>query len=159
MTPERIPIRVGATESVVWVGSGLLDDAASRLESPSGRYVLVSSAGSRATADRIRNALSGKLLADAEIDDDESAKTLEAVAAVAGRALEAGVRRDDAVVAVGGGVVTDVAGFAAAIVLRGIAWNAVPTTVAGMADAAIGGKTGVDHRLGKNLLGDRKSVV
>ncbi|HEY6065899.1 MAG TPA: 3-dehydroquinate synthase family protein, partial [Thermoanaerobaculia bacterium] len=64
-----------------------------------------------------------------------------------------GVRRDDAFVAVGGGVVTDVVGFASAIVLRGVAWNAVPTTIAGMADAAIGGKTGVDHPLGKNLLG------
>lgn len=153
MTPERIPIRVGAAESVVWVGSGLLDDAASRLVSPSGRYVLVSSAGSRATADRVRGALSGSLLADVEIDDAESDKTLGAVGAIADRALEQGVRRDDAVVAVGGGVVTDVAGFAAAIVLRGIVWNAIPTTVAGMADAAIGGKTGVDHRLGKNLIG------
>ncbi len=153
MTPERIPIRVGAAESVVWVGSGLLDEAASRLESPSGRYVLVSSAGPGATADRIRSALSGRLLADVAIDDDERAKTVEAAAAITGRMLEAGVRRDDAVVAVGGGVVTDVAGFAAAIVLRGVAWNAVPTTVAGMADAAIGGKTGVDHALGKNLIG------
>ncbi|HZI66122.1 MAG TPA: 3-dehydroquinate synthase family protein [Thermoanaerobaculia bacterium] len=153
MTPERIPIRVGATESVVWVGSGLLDDAAERLESPSGRYVLVSSAGSRAAADRVRGSLSGKLLADVEIDDAESAKTLAAAGAIADRALEGGIRRDDAFVAVGGGVVTDVAGFAAAIVLRGVAWNAVPTTVAGMADAAIGGKTGVDHRLGKNLIG------
>ncbi|MDQ5858553.1 MAG: 3-dehydroquinate synthase, partial [Acidobacteriota bacterium] len=153
MTAERIPIRVGATESVVWVGSGLLDDAASRLVSPSGRYVLVSSAGSRATADRVRGALSGSLLADVEIDDAESAKTLGAVGAIADCALEQGVRRDDAFVAVGGGVVTDVAGFAAAIVLRGVAWNAIPTTVAGMADAAIGGKTGVDHRLGKNLIG------
>ena len=151
--PERIPIRVGATESVVWVGCGLLDQAAARLVSPSGRYVLVSSAGSRTTADRIRDALSASLLADVEIADAESAKTLDSAGAIAGRALEAGVRRDDAFVAVGGGVVTDVAGFAAAIVLRGVAWNAVPTTVAGMADAAIGGKTGVDHPLGKNLLG------
>ena len=153
MTPERIPVRSGATESVVWVGSGLLDDAAARLVSPSGRFVLVSSEGSRAPADRIRHALSGSLLADVEIEDDESAKTLDASGAIADRALAAGVRRDDALVAVGGGVVTDVAGFAAAIVLRGIAWNAVPTTVAGMADAAIGGKTGVDHALGKNLIG------
>ena len=119
MTPERIPIRVGATESVVWVGSGLLDDAAERLESPSGRYVLVSSAGSRAAADRVRGSLSGKLLADVEIDDAESAKTLAAAGAIVDGALGQGIRRDDAFVAVGGGVVTDVAGFAAAIVLRG----------------------------------------
>ena len=59
------------------------------------------------------------------------------------------MRRDDAFVAVGGGVVSDMAGFAAAILLRGVAWNAVPTTTGAMADAAIGGKTGVDHRGGK----------
>ena len=153
MIPERIPVLSGASESLVWVGSGLLDDAAARLVSPSGRFVLVSSEGSRATADRIRRALAGSLLADLEIADDEASKTLESAGAIAGRALEAGVRRDDAFVAVGGGVVTDVAGFAAAIVLRGVPWNAVPTTIAGMADAAIGGKTGVDHALGKNLIG------
>ena len=146
--PERIPIRDGATESVVWFGRGLLDEAAARLESPSGRYVLVSSAGSRATADRIRNALSGRILADVEIADDETAKTLEATAAIAGRALESGVRRDDAVVAVGGGVVTDIAGFAAAIVLRGSRGTPCRRRW-GMADAAIGLKTGVDIRCEK----------
>jgi 3-dehydroquinate synthase len=93
------------------------------------------------------------VILDLEIDDSEEAKTLEVVGSIADRALRAGIRRDDAFVAIGGGVVTDVVGFAAAILLRGVAWNAVPTTVAGMADAAIGGKTGVDHRLGKNLLG------
>jgi 3-dehydroquinate synthase len=153
VTPERIPVRSGAAESVVWVGSGLLEAAATHLESPSGRFLLVSAKGSRAAADRIRAALSGSLLADVVFDDVESARSLPAAGAIAGHALAAGVRRDDALVAVGGGVVTDVAGFAAAIVLRGIAWNAVPTTVAGMADAAIGGKTGVDHALGKNLIG------
>ena len=55
--------------------------------------------------------------------------------------------------AVGGGVVSDIVGFAAAIVLRGVAWNAVPTTTGSMTDAAIGGKTGVDTAAGKNLLG------
>jgi 3-dehydroquinate synthase len=50
-------------------------------------------------------------------------------------------------------VTSDVAGFAAALLLRGVAWNAIPTTTAAMADAAIGGKTGVDHAQGKNLLG------
>ncbi len=90
---------------------------------------------------------------DIEIDDRESEKTLAAVSRIADAALAAGVRRDDALVAVGGGVVSDVAGFAAAILLRGIAWSAVPTTTGAMADAAIGGKTGVDHAAGKNLLG------
>ena len=140
-------------KSVVWIGPGLLADAGPHLVSRSGRFVLVSSAGSRKPALEVERALSGRILARLEIDDREEAKTLATVSSIADAALSAGVRRDDAVVAVGGGVVCDVAGFAAAILLRGIAWNAVPTTTGAMCDAAIGGKTGVDHSTGKNLLG------
>jgi 3-dehydroquinate synthase len=61
--------------------------------------------------------------------------------------------RSDAIVAVGGGVVTDLAGFAASIYHRGMEWFAVPTSLLGMIDATIGGKTGVNHELGKNLIG------
>ena len=153
MTPERITIGSGETESVVWLGQGLLGQAGSRLISPSGRFLLVSSKAAGEPVGALRAALSGRLLLDLEVEDSEETKTLDSVRAIADRALAAGVRRDDAFVAAGGGVVTDLVGFAAAILLRGVAWNAVPTTVAGMADAAIGGKTGVDHPLGKNLLG------
>jgi 3-dehydroquinate synthase len=147
------PRRIRAGETDVWIGGGLLERAGELLVSPSGRFVLVSSAGPRATADRLRERLAGRILADVAIDDREEAKTLDAAGRIADAALAAGVRRDDALVAVGGGVVSDVAGFAAAILLRGIAWNAVATTTGAMADAAIGGKTGVDTRHGKNLLG------
>jgi 3-dehydroquinate synthase len=151
--PRRIAVGSGDAASVVWIGAGLLSGAARYLVSPSGRFLLVSSEGARGPADRIRRVLAGRILADLEIDDREEAKNLDAVSRIADAALAAGVRRDDALVAVGGGVVSDVAGFAAAILLRGIAWNAVPTTTGAMADAAIGGKTGVDHAAGKNLLG------
>ncbi len=153
MTAERIAIGAGDTESVVWLGQGLLEEAGSRMVSPSGRFLLVSAGAAQEPVSALRSALAGRLLLDLELEDSEESKTLESVRGIADRALEAGVRRDDAFVAAGGGVVTDVVGFAAAIVLRGVTWNAVPTTVAGMADAAIGGKTGVDHALGKNLLG------
>ena len=137
----------------MWIGPGLLNVCASRLVSASGRFLLITSAGPRAAAERVRAALAGRLLIDVEIDDREERKTLDTVSRIADAALSAGVRRDDALVAVGGGVVSDVAGFAAAILLRGIPWNVVPTTTGAMADAALGGKTGVDHREGKNLLG------
>jgi 3-dehydroquinate synthase len=153
VTPARITIGSGETESVVWLGRSLLGEAGSRLVSPSGRFLLVASKAAREPVASLRATLSNRLILDLEIEDSEESKTLESVRAIADRALEAGVRRDDAFVAAGGGVVTDMVGFAAAILLRGVAWNAVPTTVAGMADAAIGGKTGVDHPLGKNLLG------
>ncbi len=63
------------------------------------------------------------------------------------------LRREEPVIAVGGGAVLDVVGFAAATVRRGLPWIAVPTTVAGMADASVGGKVAINHPRGKNLLG------
>lgn len=154
MTPRRrLTIRGGRVASVITIGRGVVSEAAGLLQSASGRFLLVSPPGARAVAERLREVLSGRLLGDLSLDDREEAKTLETVARIADAALAAGIRRDDAMVAVGGGVTSDVAGFAASILMRGIAWNAVPTTTAAMADAAIGGKTGVDHPRGKNLLG------
>ena len=63
------------------------------------------------------------------------------------------IGRDGTIVALGGGCTTDVAGFAAATYMRGVAWVAVPTTLVGQVDAAIGGKTAVDLPGGKNLVG------
>lgn len=83
----------------------------------------------------------------------ESHKTLHSVEGIY-RALSAnGVERDSAVIAVGGGVVGDVAGFAAATYLRGVPFVQVPTSLLAMADSSIGGKTGVDTDFGKNLVG------
>jgi shikimate kinase / 3-dehydroquinate synthase len=67
--------------------------------------------------------------------------------------LEAGVERSSTVLALGGGIVTDLAGFASATFLRGVKWVAIPTTLLGMADASLGGKTGADLPQGKNLIG------
>ncbi|MBU0508133.1 3-dehydroquinate synthase [bacterium] len=80
-------------------------------------------------------------------------KTLSQVSGILDTLAEERFARDDLVVGFGGGVVTDIAGFAAAIYRRGMPWIAVPTTLMGMVDAAIGGKTGMDHPLGKNLIG------
>jgi 3-dehydroquinate synthase len=154
--PESILLAAEAEplpSTQIWIGPGALDRADRLLRSPSGRFVLVSPPAAEAAASRVRRALAGRLIADIRLDDREASKNLAAVGAIADRALEAGLRRDDALVAVGGGVTSDVAGFAAAVLLRGVAWNAVPTTTGAMADAAIGGKTGVDHSAGKNLIG------
>lgn len=151
--PERIAVGAGSAASTAWVGSGLLRDAARYLVSQSGRFLLFSAASAHAAAEPVRRALGPRVLLDLEIEDSEASKTLDTVARIADAALAAGLRRDDALVAIGGGVTTDAVGFAAAILLRGVAWNAVPTTTAGMADAAIGGKTGVNHPRGKNLIG------
>lgn len=83
----------------------------------------------------------------------EASKSLASVGRVLDALAARGAGRDAAVFALGGGVPGDVAGFAAAIYARGIPWIAVPTTLLAMADAAVGGKTGVDLPAGKNLAG------
>ncbi|MHC5010725.1 MAG: 3-dehydroquinate synthase family protein [Planctomycetota bacterium] len=81
----------------------------------------------------------------------EAAKTRETLSEIQDALLD--LRRSEPVVALGGGALLDVAGFAAATVRRGLPWVAMPTTVVGMADAAVGGKVAVNHARGKNLLG------
>lgn len=87
------------------------------------------------------------------IPDGEEAKNQETLSQGWRRCEELGLDRSDQIVAVGGGSVTDFAGFLAATWLRGISWVAIPTTLAGMVDAAIGGKTGINGAFGKNLIG------
>ena len=95
-------------------------------------------------------ALDSRLASEHELPPGEEAKRL----AVAGRLWdELAVDRSGTVVALGGGCVTDVAGFVAATHLRGVPWVAVPTTLVGQVDAAIGGKTGLDTATGKNRVG------
>lgn len=83
----------------------------------------------------------------------EGNKSLAQLEGLAGRFLRAGADRSSLILGVGGGITTDVAGFLAATLMRGCAWGVVPTTLLGMADAAIGGKTAVNLAEGKNLLG------
>jgi 3-dehydroquinate synthase len=88
-----------------------------------------------------------------ELIDGEEHKRWPAVEGLLGQWLEAGLHRGDTVAAVGGGVLTDTVGFAAAVYLRGIDWVVVPTTLLAMVDASVGGKTGVNLEQGKNLVG------
>ncbi|MBK7141342.1 MAG: 3-dehydroquinate synthase [bacterium] len=83
----------------------------------------------------------------------EQFKNQQTLDAVYKHLLSSQISRSDFILAVGGGVTTDIVGYAAATVLRGVKWGAVPTTLLGMVDAAIGGKTGINHPLGKNLIG------
>jgi 3-dehydroquinate synthase len=87
------------------------------------------------------------------VPDGESAKRLSVVEKVIGKLLEAGLDRDGALVALGGGVVGDLTGFTAAVFLRGVPYVQVPTTLLAQVDSSVGGKTGVNHPRGKNLIG------
>ncbi|RPH93933.1 3-dehydroquinate synthase [candidate division KSB1 bacterium] len=101
--------------------------------------------------DTLRN--SGFEVAFSAFPPGEGGKRINRVSAILDEMVESRLTRDGIVIGFGGGVVTDIAGFAASVYRRGINWIAVPTSLMGMVDAAIGGKTGVDHPLGKNLIG------
>ena len=86
-------------------------------------------------------------------EDGESQKSIETVEAIWKYLGEIQLGRKDAIVGIGGGATTDLAGFVAATWLRGVDWVAIPTTLAAMVDAAVGGKTGINTDAGKNLVG------
>jgi 3-dehydroquinate synthase len=88
-----------------------------------------------------------------EIPKGESAKSPEFILKMWEVCGEFGLTRSDCIIGIGGGSATDLAGFVAASWLRGISWHAFPTSLAGMVDAAIGGKTGINSSHGKNLIG------
>jgi 3-dehydroquinate synthase len=90
---------------------------------------------------------------ECEVPPGEDHKTVETAALLYDKILRAGVDRHTPVLAMGGGVVGDTAGFVAATVLRGVPFVQIPTTLLAMVDASVGGKTGVNHPVGKNLIG------
>jgi 3-dehydroquinate synthase len=108
-----------------------------------------------AHGDRVRGPLAEAGIAHElfTIDDGEDAKSLATVERLSGELARWGLKRSDALIAFGGGVVGDTAGFTAAIYYRGVDVVQVPTTLLAMVDAAIGGKTGVNLDEGKNLVG------
>lgn len=93
------------------------------------------------------------------VPDGEDAKNPSTLLNVWNWLAAAGFTRSDVIVGIGGGAITDLAGFAAATWLRGIDWIAVPTSLAGMVDASIGGKTGINSDYGKNLIGSFHSPI
>ncbi|MGH7559739.1 MAG: 3-dehydroquinate synthase [Gemmatimonadales bacterium] len=133
----------------VFVAPGLIGSLAARCAAllPGRRLVVVTD---RTVARAVSHDLSVPTLV---VAPGEASKTRARWGALTDRLLALGLGRDGALVAVGGGVVGDLAGFVAATYLRGIPWIAVPTSLLAMVDASVGGKTGVNTRLGKNLVG------
>ncbi len=156
--PERLAVRLSAASYDVVVGHGLLGRAGSLLAPvlPQKRCVVVTD--ETVAALHLPALLSG--LDDAGIEahavvvpPGEASKNLATFGRVAGEVLEHGVERRTAVVAFGGGVVGDLAGFVAASVLRGLPFVQVPTTLLAQVDSSVGGKTGINTAQGKNLVG------
>jgi 3-dehydroquinate synthase len=151
--PVTIDVLVERPYPVI-IGRGLLDELARTLDGRHKVAILHQPALNR-TAEAIRSHLSDKGI-DAhriEIPDAEAGKELPVLGFIWEVLGRIGVGRKDAIVSLGGGAATDVAGFAAATWLRGIDIVHVPTTLLGMVDASVGGKTGINTDAGKNLVG------
>ena len=97
--------------------------------------------------------LAGKSVASIALPDGEQYKTLASCESILDKLVEVRANRDTTVIALGGGVVGDIAGFSAACYMRGVAFIQVPTTLLAQVDSSVGGKTGVNHAKGKNLIG------
>jgi 3-dehydroquinate synthase len=157
MKLKRIPVKSSAGSYSVVSGAGALRRAAKEIAAL-GRFssmqVISSAKVWRAVGKTVRGALSlPKNSAIHLMNDAESAKNLSTVEALTRSLVNSGADRRSLLVAVGGGVVGDVAGFVAAIYLRGVALVHVPTTLVAQVDSSIGGKTGVNLPEGKNLVG------
>jgi 3-dehydroquinate synthase len=104
-------------------------------------------------ADRVRASLGDRRIVDVRLPDGEQYKTMEYLARVLDVLVANRFARDSVVLALGGGVIGDLAGFAAACYQRGIAFAQMPTTLLAQVDSSVGGKTGVNHPGGKNMIG------
>ena len=103
--------------------------------------------------DALRSCLPGKTVETVQLPDGEAHKTLQTANSVIDALVASGANRDTTVIALGGGVVGDIAGFAAASYMRGVSFIQLPTTLLAQVDSSVGGKTGVNHPGGKNLIG------
>ena len=153
--PVRIDVTTGPRPSPIWIGEGISERAAALLDAHdvgARRFVVSNPVVWRLHGEALARALGGRV-EPILVPDGERYKTLQSVARIYEALIRAGADRGSAIVALGGGVTGDTAGFAAATFLRGVALAHVPTTLLAQVDSAIGGKVGVNHPLGKNLIG------
>jgi 3-dehydroquinate synthase len=157
---ETIDLHPGDRRSRIEVAPGLLGRIGERVRANLGERARTSVVVSNPAVDAVYGKQARRSLSKAGfrveqflIGDGERFKTLRTAESLYTFLIERGIERGDLIVALGGGVVGDLAGFVAATYLRGIKLVQAPTTLLAQIDSAIGGKTGVNHRLGKNLIG------
>ena len=153
---QKIVVRTKSTRYPVIAGYGVLRDASrliGKLPPPSATFLLSSPRVWRFHGRAMIRSFPGAARRPTLFDDRESAKNLATVESVCRQLVRAGADRRALLIAIGGGVVGDVAGFVAASYLRGVRLVHVPTTLVAQVDSSIGGKTGVNLPEGKNLVG------
>ncbi|MEL0149018.1 MAG: 3-dehydroquinate synthase [Pontimonas sp.] len=138
----------------VVVGPGAMEDIPQHIPGDAKKLLIIHAPALSRIAEQMKEDLSGEReVFLAEVPDAEAAKRVEVAAFCWGILGQLDFQRNDAILGLGGGATTDLAGFVAAAWLRGVALIQVPTTVLAMVDAAVGGKTGVNTQEGKNLVG------
>jgi 3-dehydroquinate synthase len=152
---HALEVGLGRRSYPIRIGAGLLADATQWRDAVRGRHVLVVSNTTVAPLylQRVVDGLHGLHHDALVLPDGEAHKTLDCTARVFAALAALGATRDACVIALGGGVVGDLSGFAAACWMRGIDFVQMPTTLLAMVDSSVGGKTGVNLPAGKNLVG------
>ena len=150
-----VTVELGARSYTIRIGSGLLSDRRLIENVIPSDQVLVVTNGSIAPLylGPLQASLAGREIAVCMLPDGEQHKTLATFTTVIDRLIEYKFRRDSCIVALGGGVVGDIAGFAAACYQRGVDLVQVPTTLLAQVDSSVGGKTAVNHPRAKNMIG------
>ncbi len=152
---ERVDIALGERSYPILIGAGLLEDAALIDVHVRARSVLIVTNETIAPlyGPALKRSLGERRIVEAVLPDGEQHKTLATMSRILDALMDARMNRDAAVIALGGGVVGDMAGFAAACYQRGVDYIQVPTTLLAQVDSSVGGKTGVNHPKGKNMIG------
>ncbi|MGR9051181.1 MAG: 3-dehydroquinate synthase [Gammaproteobacteria bacterium] len=152
---KTIQVDLGIRSYPIYIGSGLLGNKAILLNHiPSKQVVIVSNETvAPLYADVVYKALEGKSVEKLVLPDGEQYKTLEHLTRIFDLLLKLKFGRNACLIALGGGVIGDMGGFAAACYQRGIPFIQIPTTLLAQVDSSVGGKTGVNHPLGKNMIG------
>lgn len=153
----RVAIDLGERSYPIDIGTGLLADPASYEALPRAHTALIVSNTTVAPlyAATLRTALQGRFtqIHEVQLPDGEAFKTWQTLQQIFDALLAHGCDRKTVLFALGGGVVGDMAGFAAACYMRGIAFVQIPTTLLAQVDSSVGGKTAINHPLGKNMIG------
>ena len=152
---ETLHVKLGDRSYPIVIGRGLLEGGFDLSEFVSGPDCLVVSNETVAPLyfEKLLPNLAGREVSNVNLPDGETYKTIATMQAILDKLVETGANRDTTVVALGGGVVGDIAGFAAACYMRGVNFVQVPTTLLAQVVSSVGGKTGVNHEKGKNLIG------
>jgi len=152
---ERVISVTGENGYDIVIGRSLLDQVVAKVSNKSTKVVVIHQIALQTSAEVLREALAaaGFEAVLAGVPDGEDAKRIEVASWIWGLLGQADFTRTDTVIGFGGGAATDLAGFVAATWLRGVPLIQVPTTLLGMVDASIGGKTGINTTEGKNLVG------